>query len=109
MSGVQRIAISTNGSMPLDQYMELINYGVNDYSVSLDACCAADCGAMSGTNGCKFNNIETNIRELSKVTYVTVGVVLTDDNAPNLQTLWSTPTAWALPTSESYRPPSKGR
>lgn len=87
MSGVQRIAISTNGSMPLDDYLFLVNCGVNDFSISLDACCAADCGVMSGTNGCKFNNIENNIRELSKVTYVTVGVVLTEQNAPNVRNI----------------------
>jgi molybdenum cofactor biosynthesis enzyme MoaA len=40
--GIERIAISTNGSFPLKQYMHLIDLGVNDFSISLDACCASD-------------------------------------------------------------------
>jgi MoaA/NifB/PqqE/SkfB family radical SAM enzyme len=79
--GVERIAISTNGSFPLKDYLDLVSLGANDFGISLDACCAADCGKMSGvaTDG-QFARLTHNIRELSKVTYVTVGVVLTDDN-----------------------------
>ena len=36
--GVERIAISTNGSASQDLYGSLIDAGVNDISVSLDAC-----------------------------------------------------------------------
>lgn len=39
--GIEKIAISTNGSASLDYYKELIEAGVNDFSISLDACCAA--------------------------------------------------------------------
>lgn len=82
---VERVAVSTNGSFPLKQYLELIDLGVNDFSVSLDACCASECGKMSGTSTEKtWLRIIENIRELSKRTYVTVGVVLTDDNLLNL-------------------------
>lgn len=84
MNGIQRIAISTNGSLPFNEYFELIGCGVNDFSVSLDACCAADCGTMSGGCAAAFKRIPDNIRELSKLTYVTVGVVLTEVNAPKL-------------------------
>lgn len=38
--GVERIAISTNGSMATRVYDKLIEAGVNDFSISLDACCA---------------------------------------------------------------------
>jgi len=81
--GVQRIAVSSNGSLTQDKYYRLWYLGVNDFSISLDACCASECGKMAGVNG-KFKRIEENIRKLSEKTYVTVGVVLTDDNAQNL-------------------------
>lgn len=77
--GVERIAISTNGSAPKDQYLKLIALGVNDFSVSLDACCASMGDKISGTYG--FNKIiENNIRFLSTMTYTTVGVVLNSFN-----------------------------
>ena len=52
---------------------------VNDFSVSLDACCAADGDRMSGSKGLWGRTVQT-IRLLSEQTYVTVGVVLTEDN-----------------------------
>jgi MoaA/NifB/PqqE/SkfB family radical SAM enzyme len=67
----------------LDRYLKLLELGVNDFSISFDACCSAECGTMCGVGG-KFERICHTIRELSKLTYVTVGVVLTDDNADHL-------------------------
>jgi len=78
--GIKRIAISTNGSNKLSLYKELIALGVNDYSISLDGCCAEDVEFMSGGIKGSFDVISHNIRELSKLTYVTVGIVLTPDN-----------------------------
>lgn len=78
--GVERIAISSNGSFPLYRYLELIEKGVNDFSISLDACCASFGDEMAGVSGC-WRQVVSNIRVLSKHTYVTVGVVLTDTNA----------------------------
>ena len=78
--GVERIAVSTNGSATLDAYKELIKDGVNDFSISLDACCSAFGDQMSGTCG-KWDTVVDNIREISKLTYVTVGVVLTEETA----------------------------
>lgn len=83
LGGIERIALSTNGSFPLNRYTELVSLGVNDISVSLDACCATVCGKMSGGCG-SLDRITSNIRELSQLIYVTVGVVLTDTNAPKL-------------------------
>lgn len=77
--GVQRIAISTNGSASLDTYLALLDAGVNDFSISLDACCAATGDTMSGTYG-MYQRIIDNITALSARTYVSVGVVLTDTN-----------------------------
>ena len=78
-SGVQRIAISTNGSASYEKYKELYELGVNDFSISLDACCASTADKMAGTNSF-YENILKNIEKLSKLTYVTVGVVLTKEN-----------------------------
>jgi len=81
--GVQRIALSTNGSFPLASYHELIRRGVNDFSISLDACCASFGDQMAGVSG-KWQHVTENIRELSRLTYVTVGVVLTEANVNQL-------------------------
>lgn len=78
--GVNRIAISTNGSFPLRQYQKLIDAGVNDFSISLDACCAAVGETMCGGVKGAWNRVISNIESLSKLTYVTVGVVLTPFN-----------------------------
>lgn len=82
--GVENIAISTNGSAPTQQYMELIDAGVNDFSISLDACCAADGGEMAGTSGAVWQRVVDNIKALSARTYVTVGVVITGKNVNRL-------------------------
>ena len=39
---IKHIAVSTNGYSKLALYKELIELGVNDYSISLDACCSSD-------------------------------------------------------------------
>lgn len=77
--GVERIAISTNGSAPMFLYKELINSGVNDISISLDSCCAATGNKMAGGFPI-WEEVVSNIKELSNLTYVTVGVVITEDN-----------------------------
>lgn len=81
----KHVAISTNGSFPLERYKELIELGVNDFSISLDACCAAYGDKMAGGVSGSWEKVTSNIRELSKLTYVTVGVVLTADNAPHVK------------------------
>ena len=45
---IERIAISTNGSASADLYRQLVKAGANDFSVSLDACCAEDGDKMAG-------------------------------------------------------------
>lgn len=78
--GVKRIAVSTNGSANPNKYKELIKAGVNDFSVSLDACCSSTGNIMSGTLG-KFYHIAENIRRIYQAgIYISVGVVLTDQN-----------------------------
>lgn len=79
--GIARVALSTNGSASAAQYRELISAGVDDFSVSLDACCAEDGDKMSGGRKGAWETVVANIRLLSPETYVTVGVVLTAENA----------------------------
>lgn len=78
-----RIALSTNGSAHLDFYKELHKVGINDFSISLDACCSKTADAMAGVNY-QFDHISMIIKELSKLTYVTVGVVLDSYNKESL-------------------------
>jgi len=80
--GMEHIAISTNGSQSLPTYFDLFREGVNDFSISLDGCCAADIDAMSGGDSKVGSRIVNNIRELSKITYVTTGIVITNINLP---------------------------
>jgi len=78
--GIERIAISTNGSATKDLYQKLIDAGVNDFSVSLDACCASTGDTMAGGIKGSWNTVVENIRWLSQKVYVTVGIVLTEEN-----------------------------
>jgi molybdenum cofactor biosynthesis enzyme MoaA len=78
--GVERIAISTNGSADKSMYQLLIDNGANDFSVSLDACCAEDGDKMAGGIKGSFDKVTDNIKWLSERVYTTVGVVLTESN-----------------------------
>lgn len=82
-SGAERIAISTNGSASLSYYAELVEAGVNDFSISLDSCCASTTSKITNRENI-YDKLENNIRELAKVTYVTVGVVLIEENIGQL-------------------------
>lgn len=83
--GIEKIAISTNGSASLDYYKELIEAGVNDFSISLDACCAAYGDQMAGGIKGAWEKVISNIKELAKLTYVTVGIVVTEDTLAQLK------------------------
>src|SRR4030067_3460262 len=82
--GIERIAVSTNGSATQNTYQELLDCGVNDLSIFLDACCAEDGDKMAGGIKGAFGTVINNIRWLSSRTYVTIGVVLTNDNITKL-------------------------
>ena len=83
---VKRIAISSNGSRDMAIYERLIRNGVNDFSISLDACCASFGDKMAGVKG-HWEKVTENIKEISKLTYVTVGIVLTPDNVKDTQAI----------------------
>jgi len=82
--GVERVALSTNGSASLGTYMEFIGDGLNDISISLDACCAGTGKTMSGGKD-MWDKVIKNIEALAKLTYVTVGIVITKDNLAEAQ------------------------
>ncbi len=79
LKGIKRIAISTNGSNKIELYKELVSLGVNDFSISLDACCASTGDTIAGVKD-SWKIVVKNIEQLSKITYVTVGVVLNNQN-----------------------------
>lgn len=81
---IEHIAISTNGSASIKGYQDLLDAGVNDFSISLDACCSKTADAMSGGTA-NLDHIKDVIRYLSNRTYVTVGVVLDEANTPELE------------------------
>ena len=83
-NGVERIALSTNGYSNLEYYKYLIKCGVNDISISLDACCATFGDSMCGVPG-GWEIVTNNIRELAKLTYLTVGIVFTELTAHTIK------------------------
>lgn len=78
--GVERIAISTNGTVPIYFYKKLIEQGVNDFSISLDSGCCATGEKMTGGIKGSWLKASQAIKELSRLAYVTVGIVFTEEN-----------------------------
>jgi MoaA/NifB/PqqE/SkfB family radical SAM enzyme len=77
--GVQRIAVSTNGSASRGLYQQLLALGVDDVSVSLDSGCCAVAESITG-RAKSWQTVVDNIRFLAERTYVTVGMVFTEAN-----------------------------
>lgn len=80
-NGVTRVAISTNGTGDLDTYLRLIDFGANDFSVSLDAGCCSIGKMMAGGVSNAWEKASETIRQLSRRTYVTVGIVFNEINS----------------------------
>lgn len=83
--GVENIALSTNGFAKFELYERLIEAGVNDFSISLDACCSAFGDVMSGGIKGAWDVVVGNIKALAKLTYVTLGVVVTEETVSELK------------------------
>ena len=75
--GTERIALSTNGSASKYLYESLLRAGVNDFSISLDACCSSAGDEISGVPG-SWEKVASNIKWISERAYTTVGVVFTE-------------------------------
>lgn len=82
---IKRIAISTNGTQHIESYKNLIKCGVNDFSISLDSGCCAINTKMCGGYESVWEKASRNIEELSKITYVTVGIVLNEININDIK------------------------
>jgi MoaA/NifB/PqqE/SkfB family radical SAM enzyme len=80
MAGVEHIAVSSNGSADWSVYNQLLNAGVNDFSISLDSGCCSIGDDMAGGVCGSWDRVVENIRYLSAQTYVTVGMVFTEKN-----------------------------
>lgn len=85
--GIQRVAISTNGSIKTEFYDRLIDAGVDDFSISLDSCCAETGDKMAGEKHGAWERVVNNIRHIAARTYVTVGIVFTPDNVAEFKKL----------------------
>jgi molybdenum cofactor biosynthesis enzyme MoaA len=83
--GVERIAISTNGSADMDLYRKLVQAGVNDFSISLDACCSAYGDAMAGGIEGAWEKVIANTKEIAKLSYVSIGCVVTEETVGELK------------------------
>jgi len=81
--GIKRIAISTNGSNSLSLYKQLVDAGCNDFSISLDSYNSDVGDIMAGNIPGAWNKVVSNIRELSELVYVTVGIVIDEKNIEN--------------------------
>lgn len=81
---IKRIAVSTNGGADLNLYKQLINAGVNDFSISLDACCTSTGDIMAGKKG-SWKRVIENIKQLSQLTYISVGIVVNENNNNELE------------------------
>lgn len=82
--GIERVALSTNGSADFEIYEGLAKAGVNDFSISLDSCCASTGDKMAG-NLPIWDKVVDNIKRIAEISYTTVGVVLTEENQGELQ------------------------
>jgi MoaA/NifB/PqqE/SkfB family radical SAM enzyme len=78
--GVERIAISTNGSNSPKTYEKLMQVGVNDFSISLDGGCCSTGEKMAGDKPGTWDRVVRNIERISKEVYCSVGMVFTEDN-----------------------------
>ncbi len=78
--GIERIALSTNGSASLEIYLKLIFAGINDFSISLDSCCVSVSDKMSGADYGMWDHVTHIIKMLSYLTYVTIGIVINEEN-----------------------------
>jgi len=76
-----RVGISTNGSRRLTYYEDLIEAGVELFSISLDVHQRDLNPKFTMVPANVFDVVASNIRELSKMVYTNVGVVFNDDNA----------------------------
>ncbi len=79
IGGVERIGISTNGSRPLSFYENLVKLGIDDFAISLDASESILADKIARIPN-QWDRVVANIKELAKMTYLSVSIVLTREN-----------------------------
>jgi molybdenum cofactor biosynthesis enzyme MoaA len=79
-AGVDRIALSTNGTASPEYYKQLIQAGLNDVAISLDSSMPSLAKRIAQVNNSQWERVVENIKILSVLTYVAVSVVFTDEN-----------------------------
>lgn len=77
--GTPFISISTNGTFPIEKYMELVELGVTHFAISIDGMDAAIVDVLAGVPG-TWNKVVKNVKALSKCSYVTASIVFTELN-----------------------------
>jgi sulfatase maturation enzyme AslB (radical SAM superfamily) len=82
---IEKIAVSTNGSADLDYYKQIIAAGVNDFSISCDTCDSVIANDLAGRSDNVFDKVISNIREMSKLTYVILGITISESNSHNIK------------------------
>ena len=70
--GTEHIAVSTNGSANPIVYEKLLRNGVNDFSISLDACCTSFGEKMSGGIKGSWEKVVNTIKTFSNKIYVLI-------------------------------------
>jgi molybdenum cofactor biosynthesis enzyme MoaA len=78
--GIPRVGLGTNGAADPELYGALVDSGVDDFSISLDADNAEDGALLSGRSRETWHRVVENTRALAARTRVTVGVVVTEAN-----------------------------
>jgi len=82
---IDRIAVSTNGSAELSYYKQIILAGVNDFSISCDTCDSVIGKELTGNVDNVWDKVISNIKELSKLTYVILGITINEKNCQNIK------------------------
>lgn len=85
--GIEHVAISTNGYSDISLYESLWHSGVDDFSISLDACCSSVGDMMAGNIDGAWNKVIDNIKIISGLAYTTVGIVMDDSNIGELENM----------------------
>ena len=79
-SGVPFISLSTNGTLPVNDYFKLINLGVTHLAISIDGMNAESFDKMVGDIPGTWKDVVYNIKQLSPLVYVTASTVFNKDN-----------------------------
>jgi molybdenum cofactor biosynthesis enzyme MoaA len=80
-AGVARIGLTSNGSNQPACYRRLIEAGVSDISISLDACTAEEGDRLAGNLRGVWQRVVENIREMAKIIPMIVNVVYDASNS----------------------------